>query len=367
VSASHPAADPLYYWSYLGLDEVLGSQRLVSASGGREPAHDEMLFIVTHQAFELWFKQILWELDAAIETLGREPVPEPAMGQVVRNLERIVAIQPLLVQQFQVLATMTPLDFLDFRDELIPASGFQSVQFRLIENRLGLPPRARLKIKGARYTTRLSEEHAQRLDASESEPTLLGVLDRWLSRTPFLRFGGFDFWAAYREAVERMLERDRRLIEHNPSVDEVVRDQQLDAFELTRETFAPLFDRDAWEGLRAQGKRRLSQESFLAALLISLYRDEPALHLPFRLLTALIDLDEGFTAFRNAHAQLVHRTIGGRIGTGGTSGHEYLQAAARRHQVFTDLFDLATYHLPRKELPRLPEQVREQMSFRYAT
>lgn len=359
--------DPLYYWDYLGLDEVLGSQRLVSASGGREPAHDELLFIVTHQAFELWFKQILWELESAIDTMAQDPVPESAMGQVVRKLERVVAIQPLLVQQFRVLATMTPLDFLDFRDELVPASGFQSVQWRLIENRLGLSPRTRLKIKGARYTSRLSAEHAERLDASESEPTLLGVLDRWLARTPFLRFGDFDFWAAYADAVETMLDRDRRLIAENPSVDDVVRQQQLDAFERTRATFAPLFDREAWEALRADGKRRLSQESFLAALLISLYRDEPALHLPFRLLTALIDLDEGFTAFRNAHAQLVHRTIGGRIGTGGTSGHEYLQAAARRHQVFTDLFDLATYHLPRKELPHLPEQVREQMAFRYAT
>jgi tryptophan 2,3-dioxygenase len=359
--------DPMYYWDYLGLDELLSSQRMASASDGREPAHDELLFIVTHQAFELWFKQILWELDAAIDTLALDPVPEPAMGHVVRNLERIVAIQPLLVQQFQVLATMTPLDFLDFRDELIPASGFQSVQWRLIENRLGLPPSTRLKIKGARYTSRLSEEHARRLDASESEPNLLGVLDRWLARTPFLRFGGFDFWAAYREAVETMLDRDRRLIVDNPSVDDVVRNQQLDAFEVTRRTFAPLFDHDAWQALRDAGQRRLSQESFLAALLISLYRDEPALHLPFRLLTALIDLDEGFTAFRNAHAQLVHRTIGGRIGTGGTSGHEYLQAAARRHPVFTDLFDLATYHLPRKELPRLPDEVREQMSFRYAT
>jgi tryptophan 2,3-dioxygenase len=355
----------MYYWDYLGLDEVLGSQQLASASGGRRPAHDELLFIITHQAFELWFKQILWELDAAIETLGLDPVPEPSMGQVVRHLERIVSIQPLLVQQFQVLATMTPLDFLDFRDELIPASGFQSLQFRLIENRLGLDPGGRLKIKGARYTSRLSAEHAARLEASESEPTLLGVLDAWLARTPFLRFGSFDFWAEYRRAVEVMIERDRGLIASNPSLDEVVRQQQLDAFEVTSATFATLFERERWDELRAAGKRRLSHGSFLAALLISLYRDEPALHLPFRLLTALIDLDEGFTAFRNAHAQLVHRSIGGRIGTGGTSGHEYLEAAARKHRVFTDLFDLATYHLPRRELPVLPPQVRSQMAFRY--
>jgi tryptophan 2,3-dioxygenase len=357
--------DPMYYWDYLGLDEVLGSQQLASASGGREPAHDELLFIVTHQAFELWFKQILWELDPVLDTLGSDPVPEPAMGQVVHRLERIVAILPLLVQQFQVLETMTPLDFLDFRDELIPASGFQSVQFRLIENRLGVDPQWRLKIKGARYTSRLSRAHAAQLDASESEPTLVGVLDAWLARTPFLRFGSFDFWAAYRDAVETMIERDRHLIATNPSLDDVVRQQQLDAFEVTSATFATLFDPAGWEELRASGKRRLSHDAFLAALLISLYRDEPALHLPFRLLTALVDLDQGFTAFRNAHAALVERSIGGRIGTGGTSGHEYLAAAARKHRVFTDLMDLATYHLPRKELPPLPDEVREQMSFRY--
>jgi tryptophan 2,3-dioxygenase len=123
-----------------------------------------------HQAFELWFKQILWELDAVVADLGRDPVPEPAMGQVVHRLERIVAIQPLLVQQFHVLDTMTPLDFLDFRDELIPASGFQSVQWRLIENRLGLA-RARLKIQGAPYTSRLKAEHAERLERpSPSRP-----------------------------------------------------------------------------------------------------------------------------------------------------------------------------------------------------
>jgi tryptophan 2,3-dioxygenase len=356
-----------YYWDYLGLDALLGAQQLASAEGGREPAHDELLFIVTHQAFELWFKQILWELDAVIADLGRDPVPEPVMGQVVHRLERIVAIQPLLVQQFHVLGTMTPLDFLDFRDELVPASGFQSVQWRLIENKLGLAPQRRLKIQGARYTSRLKAEHAEELERSEHEPTLMDVLDAWLARTPFLRFEGFDFWAAYRDAVDQMIARDRRLIEDNPSLDEVVRQQQLDAFALTVDTFDTLFDRDRWEELRAAGKRRLSHEAYLAALLISLYRDEPALHLPHRLLRALVDLDEGFTAFRNQHALLVHRSIGGRVGTGGTSGHEYLEAAARRHRVFTDLFDLATYHVPRRELPALPDAVRDQMSFRYAT
>ena len=145
----------LSYGSYLRIPELLALQTVRS----RPPAHDETLFIVVHQAFELWFKQILFELDAVLGVMGRDVVPEKAMGEVVAHLRRITAIQRLLLDQLDVLETMTPLDFLDFRDYLFPASGFQSVQFRLIENRLGLLPRHRLKIKGAAYTDVLSDEH----------------------------------------------------------------------------------------------------------------------------------------------------------------------------------------------------------------
>src|SRR5881397_1186851 len=111
---------PLYYWSYLDLDSVLSAQK------PRSGAHDEMLFIVVHQAFELWFKQILFELDAVLGVMGRDVVAEKDMGEVVAHLMRINKIQRLLTDQIEVLETMTPLDFLEFRDVLIPASGFQS-------------------------------------------------------------------------------------------------------------------------------------------------------------------------------------------------------------------------------------------------
>lgn len=357
-------SEPLYYWDYLGLDAVLGAQELESTRAGA-PAHDEMLFIVVHQAFELWFKQILWELGPVLEVMSGERVDERDMGRVVSHLTRITAIQPLLIDQLAVLETMTPLDFLDFRDFLVPASGFQSVQFRLIENQLGIDPEHRLKIKGARYTSRLSAEHAATLERSESEPSLLDALDRWLARTPFLTAGDFDFWREYRVAVDAMIERDRELIRSNPSLDEITRDQQLAAFETTVATFATLFDADAYEELRTRGKRRLSHRAFLAALFISLYRDEPICQIPFRLLTALVDIDEGFTTWRYRHAQMVHRMIGGRIGTGGTSGHEYLRAAAEKHKAFGDLFDLATFHIPRSQLPTLPPEIERLMDFRY--
>ncbi len=356
--------DGIYYWDYLQLDRLLGAQQLESAKAGDE-AHDEMLFIIVHQAYELWFKQILWELDAVNATMGQDSVDEKQMGTVVARLERITEIQRLLITQLEVLETMTPLDFLDFRDYLVPASGFQSVQFRLIENMLGLPADQRLKIRGNVYTAVLDAAHVRRLEASEAEPSLLDHVERWLERTPFLHAGEFEFWAAYRDAVDRMIERDRATIAANPTLDEASRAEQLAAFESTAQTFESLFDADRYAELAAKGDRRISREAFLAALFISLYRDEPAVAMPFRLITALVDIDEGFTAWRQRHALMVHRMIGGKIGTGGTSGHRYLQAAADRHKVFSDLFELSTFAIPRSELPELPPHVREQMQFRF--
>jgi len=356
---------PRGYAEYLALEELLATQRPASAEGGRSPAHDEMLFIITHQAFELWFKQVLWELDAVIAAMGADPVPESALAPVVHRLERIVAIQDLLVQQFRVLETMQPLDFLDFRDELIPASGFQSVQFRIIENRLGLAGEQRLRILGAPYTSRLTPEEVAVVEASEEAPTLLAVVDAWLARTPFLRWGDVDFWAVYERAVAGVVAAERQVIADNPNLDEVSRKQHIAANEATVATFAVLLDPARWEEERAAGRRHLSREAFLAALMIRLYRDEPALHLASRLIVALVDLDEGFTAFRQAHARMVLRAIGGRIGTGGTAGHAYLEAATRRHRVFADLTDLATFHLPRRVLPVLPDEVRARMALRH--
>lgn len=351
--------EPLYYWDYLRLDHILTAQE------PRTGAHEEMLFIVTHQAFELWFKQILFELDFVLGVMGNERVDEKDMGEVVDRLGRVCAIQRLLVDQIDVLETMTPLDFLDFRDRLIPASGFQSVQFRLIENHLGLDHRHRLKIKGSPYTSVLSGAHVALLEDSEARPSLHDHVGRWLERTPFLSLEDFDFWSAYRTAVGEMLERDRRVIETHPTLSGTGRSDQLRMFAETVAHFEAAFDPQRWGELVAAGKRRLSHRAFLAALLINLYRDEPIFQLPFRFLRALVDVDEGFTSWRQRHALMAHRMIGGRIGTGGTSGHEYLEAAARRHRVFTDLFDLPTYFIPRSALPALPGDVAEQMGFRW--
>jgi tryptophan 2,3-dioxygenase len=354
---------PLYYADYLQLERLLGSQQMQSALHGR-PAHDEMLFILVHQAYELWFKQILWELDAVLATFRSASVPEEALGQAVLRLGRILEIQRVLLQQVDVLETMTPLDFLDFRDELFPASGFQSVQFRLIENKLGMRRGDRLQINDAPYTSRFTQEDVGRVEASEKEPSLFDLIQGWLERTPFLNFGAFDFWREYRGAVDAMLAADRASIRANPTLTDAEKTTQLSGVDATAGRFADLFEQNAGEPAPGPG-RHLSRRALQAALLINLYRDEPILHLPFRLLAVLADIERNFTTWRQRHAQMAMRMIGTRIGTGGSSGHEYLDRAAERHRVFADLSALASFYIPRSALPALPPDVRSRMGFRF--
>ena len=118
---------PVYYGQYLQLDKIIDAQAPESFKEGKTPAHDEMLFIIIHQAYELWFKQILFEVNAVIGTMSKPQLNDnaPEMQLVVHRMQRVVTILKVLVQQIDILETMTPMDFLDFRDMLRPASGFQ--------------------------------------------------------------------------------------------------------------------------------------------------------------------------------------------------------------------------------------------------
>lgn len=356
--------EPVYYSGYLQLDRLLSAQRLKSAAAGK-PVHDEMLFIIVHQAYELWFKQILWELSAVGELAGRDRVDEREMLRTVAHLERIAEIQKLLIDQIDVLETMTPLDFLEFRDYLIPASGFQSVQFRMIENRLGVRPEDRLRLGGAPYTAAFTPEDRVRVEVSEKGPTLFDQVEAWLERTPFLDHGDFHFWEAYEAAVGRMLEYDRNVVATNRNLTEEEREAQLRSFGQTMGLYEAVFDETKHKGLVEAGERRLSHRAFQAALFINLYRDEPALHEPFRLLTLLVDIDQGFTTWRYRHALMTQRMIGRRVGTGGSAGAAYLTRSAERSRVFSDLVQLSTFMIPRSALPDLPAELERTMRFRF--
>ena len=355
---------PVYYSDYLKLDTILTSQELKSVEAGR-PAHDEMLFIIVHQAYELWFKQILHEMGSVLEMFERDTVDERNIGTAVSRLQRVIEIQKLLIDQLRVLETMTPMDFLDFRDYLFPASGFQSVQFRLVEILFGLRPEQRLLYNQFAYHTRVSPEHQELLKRTEQRTSLFEAVERWLERTPFLDFPDFQFREFYREAVLSMLEGDRTVIRGNTTLSALEKKVQLDELDATEQRFGALFDPEQHGELIEAGKRRLSHKAMQAALFIFLYRDQPILHMPQRLLASLIDIDELFTTWRYRHALMVHRMIGTKIGTGGSSGFHYLKSTAENHRVYTDLIDLSSYLIPRAALPQLHPDVEAQLGFRH--
>lgn len=349
----------VYYGDYLKIDELLSLQQPMSNSTG-QPAHDEMLFIVTHQAYELWFKQILFELNAVIETFRQKTVHDQELGRVIARLNRIRAIEEVLVHQISIIETMTPLDFLEFRDILVPASGFQSIQFKQIEIRLGLQSDQRTQTDRDFFKTRLNAQDRERLEAEEREPGLFQLIEAWLERMPFLQFGEFNFWDEYTVAVERMLERDRAIVENNSTLSEKEIAFQLKNLEATRTSFHTILDEEMFA---SQDELKLNHRALQAALFINLYRDEPIVQLPFRVLTACVEIDELLTVWRQRHAIMVERLLGRKIGTGGSSGHDYLRRTAEQNRVFMDLFNLSTFLIPRSELPTLPSDLRKQLGF----
>ncbi len=352
----------IYYSDYLQLDKITGAQELESEKHGH-PAHDEMLFIITHQAYELWFKQILFELQSILDVFGDPILEDKKMGQVIHRLARIKSIQYVLIQQIDIIETMTPLDFMEFRDYLVPASGFQSVQFKQIEILLGIKRDYRINADKEFFHSRLSSADLQFLNELERKPSLLELTDRWLERMPFLEFHEFEFWKEYDLAVNKMLDSDTQIIKSNPTLTDREKQFQLNDLLMTRTRFESLLDRTKFEELRKAGEFRLSHGGFLSALFINLFRDEPMLYSPFRYLTLLLDIDELFTNWRQRHAMMVQRMLGTKIGTGGSSGHDYLSATTQQNRVFLDLFKLSTFLIPRADLPELPDELRRSLGF----
>lgn len=361
MNKSYP---PVYYADYLQLNKLLSSQEPKSNKYG-DPSHDEMLFIVVHQVYELWFKQIIHELDSVNKMFMDEVIDERSIGVAVARIQRIIEIQKVLIEQLRVLETMTPLDFLEFRDYLIPASGFQSFQFRLIENKIGLKSENRIQYNNIDYYNTLNEEHRRMILESIESISLFELVEKWLIRTPFLKTGGFNFWEIYKHTVLEMLDDEKGIILTNPSLSEKKKDIQLKQNEKNKEHFEALFNTDKYAELKKMGDVRLSLRAMRAAIFINLYRDEPILHMPYKLLNSLIEMDELFAMWRYRHVLMVHRMIGSKVGTGGSSGHSYLMQTIEKHRVFIDLFNLSTYLIPRSSLPKIPEDLEHQLGFYY--
>ncbi len=353
---------PVQYHDYLKLDQLLSSQKRRSEEFGK-PAHDEWLFITVHQTYELWFQQILCELKLVTSIFCLDPIPEVKMGQAQHHLHRIVSILRLILGQIDVLETMTPLDFLEFRDTLYPASGFQSFQFRLLETQLGLRSGDRLQLTQAPFYSHLKPEQQQQIIQALDSPNLHDLIEGWLERTPLLEHEHFSFWRAYQTQVMSLLSNDEETIRTNPRLSEEDRKRSYAALEQTRLQFSALLDEKTYQEMRVQGQFRLSQKAFMAALLIQLYREEPIFQIPFQILSGLLDIDELLTQWRYRHSLMAHRMLGSKIGTGGSSGHQYLKDATEKHKIFTDFFNLTTFLIPRSQRPALPAHLQSQLRF----
>src|SRR5688572_23702730 len=252
------------YGSYLAVDELLALQRPRSEG----PEHDEMLFIVIHQVYELWFKQVLHEIDHVIELLDSR---DPYRAQ--HTLKRILTILKVLVAQLDILETMTPLEFQSFRTRLEAASGFQSDQFRQLEFVLGNKSKAAIDRFAANSRARSALEQ---------------------------RYGNATLWDAFLRY-------------------------------LSREGYAvppPLLSRDVTSTIEPSPE--------LQATLIDLYRKDAK---NAEMCERLVDLDEGIQEWRYRHVKMVQRTIGAKMGTGGSSGAQYL-ATTLMTPIFPDLWEI---------------------------
>ncbi|MET0621617.1 MAG: tryptophan 2,3-dioxygenase family protein [Pyrinomonadaceae bacterium] len=270
MSKEYGGNAPLSYNRYLRVRDLIGLQGCLS-----DPVHhDELLFITIHQAYELWFKQILHEVDAALSAMREDRAPSAA-----RALARVVEIEKLLVTQIHILETMSPISFLGFRDQLNPASGFQSMQFREIEFASGLKDEAVMR------AFKNDEFAAERLRARRDAPTL-----------------GEEFFALLA----------RRGLDAPPG------DPQG-----TDEERGKLYG------------RRVRAALEVITHFESRYEE-------FQLAEMLIAHDEFFSLWRYHHVKMVERMLGTKPGTGGSEGVGYLRTTLDK-KFFPELWEARTH------------------------
>lgn len=350
--------NPVHYSDYLQLEKILHAQELESDKQ-QAHAHDEMLFIVIHQAYELWFKQLLFEVESVATILKKPSLNDnsPELQTIVHRLSRSVTILKLLVQQIDVMETMTPMDFLDFRDMLRPASGFQSWQFKILEARLGLKFEQR---HGQEYyISQLRPEQVALIRDAEKEKSILQLVNTWLERMPF--FEQDENWKNFES-------------KHKTEVDfgntEGARKFWNEYFHRYTSSLADVektihsFFIDVFAGnISKHPTQSLSPMASRAALFIMLYRGYPMLQLPFQVLNVLLEIDEQLSTWRYRHMSMVHRIIGSRIGTGGSSGKEYLKGAVDKHHIFASIAGLTSFLIERKHLPVLSAEMESRLGF----
>ena len=336
------------YADYLNLHEMLELQ------GGDELSNDQLHFIIVHQSFELWFKLILSELREVRDVLNQPLVPEADVPKAVHHMERVTEIFRLMAHQWKVMGTLTPQDFLAFRDGLGTASGFESFQMRELEIMLGLPDSDRVAemdpLAHFRKLAERSERDAEilaKLEATAATPSLSTSLKRWLSRTPVQgsMVGDDDDEAVVNGFVKSYLAVQAKLA--NEALDRlsVQGVQDMDAVRARFDGAAA----GAREFLMPDGE---ADRARIGLLFIESYRELPLLAWPRTLIDAVVGLEEAMLLWRSTHARMVERMIGRRVGTGGSSGVDYLDATTK-YRVFGDLWTVRTLLIKKEALPPL--------------
>lgn len=347
----------LYYSEYLSLDTILHAQHLESEKNN-QTAHDEMLFIIVHQTVELWFKQFLFELDSILELFSRAHLQDEDMHIVVSRLQRMVQIQKLLIQQFDVLETMSPMDFLSFRDFLIPASGFQSVQFKMIEKKLGI---VLLQQHAAYSASVLSTAELEKLD-NQKDTLFQGVM-KWLERNPFLKSGQYSFEKEYKKSIDTFLNREKEMIQNHPLIEKENVASELKKMESFQKSLESIFDETQYQAEMTEGKKKFSRKAFLSALFIRIYPHYAILQMPYQILELLVDVNEYHVMWKRRHLSMIQRMIGIKMGTGGTSGKDFLQKTIAQSYIFSDLIEMPSYMIAKKNIPQLPSDISQKLGY----
>lgn len=364
--ARAPQPNGTSYWDYLRIDELLALQGGVERDESKLTNH-EVLFVVVHQVFELWFKLVLREVASVRDVMRADPVPESDLPAAVAGLRRVQVVLEQMATHWRLMETLTTRDFLDFRDKLLPASGFQSGQFRELEILLGLDAGERMRYGGDSGWLKALEQDDGRPSGSlvrvrariADRPSLRDAVDVWLHRTPIR--GSSPDEPGDAAAVSRFI--DEFLAAHAVEIgDPDARAARQADDPAQRAKIAELYRAEmssARRFLRAEdvpeAERPRRRRIRAAIVFIENYRELPLLAWPRELLDALVSAEQAMLVFRQRHARMVERAIGRRTGTGGSAGVSYLDETALRYRVFQDLWAVRTVLLRRDAAPPLAE------------
>ena len=337
------------YADYLQLHELLELQ-----GDDRGINSDEMHFIIVHQTFELWFKQVIRELSEARDILGDNHVPEDDIPRAVDHLGRTTEIFRLMANQWAVLETLTPQGFLAFRDGLGSASGFESFQMREFEILLGLDNDDRIggmdPLSSFRRMAEGDERSAAmlaRLEDALSQPSLYESMMNWVERTPIMgsSYGSEGDAENVRAYIETHLGAHRAVCEEAAE-----RSAGWGAGDPSKMAARMAAAHDgAVSFLMPEGEVSRARAGLL---FIESYRELPLLTWPRTLIDAIVELEESMVKWRHSHARMVERIMGRRIGTGGTSGVDYLDATSQ-YRIFKDLWGVRTILVKPEKRPAL--------------